>query len=530
MPRRPRKERLNVILMKAGTSLEQVIRPDMHDLRRIRIRDGLPFDGYISIKASPPAAPRWQSFVQSGSSDALGVLVNQSSACLIVIEVQNRIFSVAFGYARHWIDDSRIERRFGMIVTLNAVDPNRLRSIDREEFDVINRMTRSQTSVSASIENFGLDIQRDLVRSVSGQPADDSFASHLTGADNLIVTAALTFDELGGKCAEALRYFGQTQYRNRYPWIDNFVRVRDPGLIGELEQMLLEELQTGAPLNAFLTPPKMLDTQEPRGYLYPHERRGSELHMDLLIEEFLTHEVPLNELTIVDVKRLKIREFAMDGAGPSDEFSIYASIVYEVERESKLYVLSRSEWFEIDQDYVRSVITQLAGIPDHLALNLCSARPVEPESNYNRRAADESQGFLALLDRQVIQYGGGHSSIEICDLLSLNKDFIHVKAKTKSSTLSHLFSQGLNSAQAFRDSKFRELAREACPPSHRSLFEGDPHIPEFTVTFAIITRAQEDLRAALPFFSKQSLANAVRMLINMGYRAKLKKIPVTVPI
>jgi hypothetical protein len=40
----------------------------------------------------------------------------------------------------------------------------------------------------------------------------------------------------------------------------------------------------------------------------------------------------------------------------------------------------------------------------------------------------------------------------------------------------------------------------------------------------IITQAEGDLRDALPFFSKQSLANAVRELFNMGYQVRLKKI------
>jgi uncharacterized protein (TIGR04141 family) len=47
---------------------------------------------------------------------------------------------------------------------------------------------------------------------------------------------------------------------------------------------------------------------------------------------------------------------------------------------------------------------------------------------------------------------------------------VHVKAKTKSSTLSHLFAQGLNFAQAFRDRGFRRLAREQCPDSHSFIF------------------------------------------------------------
>jgi uncharacterized protein (TIGR04141 family) len=59
--------------------------------------------------------------------------------------------------------------------------------------------------------------------------------------------------------------------------------------------------------------------------------------------------------------------------------------------------------------------------------------------------------MFALLDADPVIYGGGRSAIEICDLLSTDRVFVHVKAKTKSSTLSHLFAQGLNSAQAFRD-------------------------------------------------------------------------------
>ena len=104
---------------------------------------------------------------------------------------------------------------------------------------------------------------------------------------------------------------------------------------------------------------------------------------------------------------------------------------------------------------------------------------------------------------------------------------MHVKAKIKSSTLSHLFARGLNSAQAFRDRGFRRLAREQCPDSHSFIFGDETRIADHTVTFAIITQAPGELKAALPFFSKQSLENATRELSNMGYQVRLKKIPVT---
>jgi hypothetical protein len=78
-----------------------------------------------------------------------------------------------------------------------------------------------------------------------------------------------------------------------------------------------------------------------------------------------------------------------------------------------------------------------------------------------------------------------------------------------------------------RDRGFRRLARVQCPDSHSFIFGDEMRIADHTLTFAIITHAPGELKAALPFFSKQSLVNATRELSNMGYQVRLKKIPVT---
>lgn len=286
----------------------------------------------------------------------------------------------------------------------------------------------------------------------------------------------------------------------------------------------VDELRTGMPESAFLTPPDTLDTQEHRGFLYPRARTGTELHQDLRIEDMLSSVNDPATITINDLKRWKIREFTVSDETPSRQFSVYNATIYEVTQGTKLYVLSFGEWFEIAQDHVVVVNDQVAQIPDHAELGLIDAQVGEAEGDYNRRAAAASNGDLALLDADLVPYGGGRSSMEVCDLLSLGRTFIHVKAKTKSSTLSHLFAQGLNSAQAFRDARFRQLALARCPPSHHAIFAGEPRSSEFTITYAIITQAAGNLREALPFFSRQSLANAGVILRNMGYQVRLKKI------
>jgi uncharacterized protein (TIGR04141 family) len=410
-----------------------------------------------------------------------------------------------------------------MLVTLNTVHPDRIRSVDREEFETIQRKTRSQTSVSSSIENFGIDVQRDLVRSVTGQPEDVSFAKNVTGADNLIMIAPITFAQLGDKCAEALGHFQSDAYKTRYDWIDNLARVIDPALVNDLNSRLITALRTGATDHAFLTAPDTLDRQEHRGFRYPRERPSTDLHPDLRMEDFLKR-VDRAQIALDDLYRWRIREYTTDENNHSHTFRVYDAIIYEETIGAKLYVLSLGEWYEVAQDHVASVNNELAQIPDHDGLVLADAEANETEGEFNRRVAESSGGTLALLDAKPVKYGGGRSSIEICDLLSSDRNFIHVKAKTKSSTLSHLFAQGLNSAQAFRNLEFRRLALSVCPRSHRSIFRGEPRVSDHTVTFGIITETAVPLREALPFFSKQSLANAARELRNMGYRVRLNKI------
>lgn len=525
----PKKQRLNIFLLKENTSITNVVQKDTAGLESFPISDGYNFSGTIWIKNAPSKPPKWEAFLQSGTNSPLATLFTQSASALIVLEADGRGFCIAFGAAaRYWIEDEYIERRFGMLVTLNTVQHDKIRSVDREEFETITRMTRSQTSISSSIDNFGLDVQRDLVRSVTGEPQDKDFASHITGADNLILNVAVNFCDLGNKCSEALQHFKEEKYKERYGWIDNFQRIQDKTLITSLEQSLYESLQNETSETIFLSPPILMDTQESHQFRYPSERVSSDAHPDLRLFDLL-ELFDRKTLTVEWMKDHKIREFPVDSNNALREFSIFDSVVYETSREEKLYTLSQGEWYMIAQDYVTQIKEELDLIEEHPNLLLPAALPDEREGIYNKRAFDELQGTFALLDQKLVMYGGGNSSVEVCDLLSLDRNFIHVKAKTKSSALSHLFAQGLVSGQVMREPKFRQLAFQQCEEeSHHHLFTNENFLAtDHQVTYAIITSADLPIKDALPFFfSKQSLVNAARELRNMGYKVWIKKIPV----
>lgn len=69
------------------------------------------------------------------------------------------------------------------------------------------------------------------------------------------------------------------------------------------------------------------------------------------------------------------------------------------------------------------------------------ARLDEKEGDYNERVAKTAPGYF-LFDRVRIVPSDATSSIEACDLFTQYREFVHVKIMSRSSVLSHLFSQG----------------------------------------------------------------------------------------
>ena len=127
------------------------------------------------------------------------------------------------------------------------------------------------------------------------------------------------------------------------------------------------------------------------------------------------------------------------------------------------------------------------------------------------------------MDRKMIRHGGGASSIEFCDLMSLDGDVIHVKNYSGSSVLSHLFHQGTVSAFLMAgDPSFRTKVNEKLPDSHELPLDGSFSSSNYEIVYAIGTR--NPLTFEMPFFSKVSLTNSVRQLRVSGYKVSLAKI------
>ncbi|MEM8743432.1 MAG: DUF6119 family protein, partial [Pseudomonadota bacterium] len=177
----------------------------------------------------------------------------------------------------------------------------------------------------------------------------------------------------------------------------------------------------------------------------------------------------------------------------------------------------------IDQDLAKEVQEFFDKTP---RIELPEAEADETEETYNKRVAGLDADMICL-DRRLIKPTGWSTTMEACDFLGRDRQLIHIKDKTSSSRLSHLFSQGTVSARVLAiDPPSRDSVRakvvavqgdtgqagyeDILPKSDEDFTRSD-----FTVVYGVIVAAEQP---KLPFFSLVSFRQSARELDALGYR------------
>ncbi len=296
---------------------------------------------------------------------------------------------------------------------------------------------------------------------------------------------------------------------------------RTAGTIEQLDRQLEATLRAG-PLEAtrvHLAPPEVIDFDIVDGFLYPGERRDrDELHEDLVLADLLT-TVGRTNLTIPLLHSWRIRAIDSGGAEIS-AWPAYKCLVFEVRTGTNLYMLSEGQWFLVQQQFAAQVDADVQAIPT-IDLGWPPARANEAERDYNARIV-ASLDNLGLFDREPIRVPGARTPIEICDVLAGDR-LVHVKRRTTSATLSHLFAQGRVAAEVFRfESGVRDQMRSHLGPGHvltETIPISEPAPRQFEIVFGVVAKNAPDLPMGLPFFSKLNLARTAKQISRtLGYR------------
>lgn len=516
------KHKLTILLIKPEfQNLNDVIKDDVQ-VDFYSIKEEFNLRGYICIGANTVNPPEWQIILNEGASQPLPNLVNTSTRAVLFVFHQEHIFAFVFGLGRFLIKEEVIVRDFGIKVVLNSVDPLKLRSVDTSTFDEITVHSRTQTSRISDINNFGVDIVRDFLRAVTGVPINEELGSVITGRDSVQFNYEFRFSNASTLCEYVLHKYQSADYRTHFEWVDNLQYVTDPVIISTLNSKLIEAISQEDNSKLHLAPPEIIDWDHISGFSFTP--RGT-IFDDLKIEGFfeLIRERDI-ELSVERIKRKNI--YVRDNLeNVVTKWSIYNSLVFETETDDETYVLTVGHWFKINKQFVDIVQDYLDTIDDS-NIDLPPCRLNEKEGEYNDRVGVEVEHVLTL-DRQFVYYNG--TPIELCDLLTSDKKFIHVKPWASSSTLSHLFSQGRVAAEILlNDIEFRRLSHQTVcglDASFGDTISVDQMVSrDYEIVFAVIDSDTRSLTVRLPFFSKLNMMQNIKFLRSIGFTVTKKKI------
>lgn len=512
-----RTETLTVSLFKREvTSLEMCLEGEKRaGLTRIELPPAVG-EGAVFFPDAARRKPGWVSFLEGGLGREVDLLVG-SAAAVLLLKRPDGIVACTWGSGgRFLLDRELLVEDFGLKVALNTVDPERIRSTDSKTIDESSMHTRNQSSRQTSFDQFEFDANRAILQAVTGQPRDAGFGKSITGGESLKITTQLEFSGLSAKTDELLRHYRAKTYKKSFPWLDSLKSVKDEAKVRELEALLLEKFMSQDLDNCHLAPPELLDWDLIEGFVYPG-RRAKDLETELSLGNCLYHlaKGDMSNMDPAKLRSAKIRLKRVDGEGLLPAWTVHKALVAQVEMGGKSYILSGGKWFEVEGDYVKRVDHDLAHIPLS-TLSFPDAQPGWTEGKYNEEAVKANKDWM-LADRKNLKPPGAISPIEVCDILTTKGEFIHVKKRKSSATLSHLFSQGMVSAQVMRgDAGFRDAVKSLAVRINRIAAAQIPwdaiEAGKLSVVYAIIAEEGKPIPQGLPFFAKVNLSHALRVL------------------
>lgn len=538
---RSKTNKLSIYLIKDSYTVHKDILKNFNTLKKDKIKDGKKTIGTLYYGDSYLYEPSWikkffgSSFENikeqnAGQDESKRFkLFNASSKAVFLINHKKRIFAIPFGYGWTLLIPGSWDERFGLKVTLNSIVEDGLRRIDKINMSYVPKNTSEQLSRLGVAADFGIDIEQDLIRSITGKSKDEIFGKTITGKDSLSVSVKTDLSNIKEFLGRCYKKYLSDDYKEYFGWIDHLAEIKDPDLIAKLNEKLIENIKTNELDKTWMAVPELVDWAVVDGFSYKKSKKHTSRHDDIHLPQFIAalSEDERNNLSLEILKSKYIYCYSAQTDDVLHQWQAYKCLYCEtnVDSEEKTYLLSDGKWYEVENIFCRQVETDYQALRDQETSIVLPSYNHKNEHDYNNNIA-QRDNRLCCMDGNLIYHGGGYSKIEFCDLLSKDNKIIHVKKYGASSVLSHLFAQGVVSGELFlADRDFREKVNETLPASHKlDDIEEKPNSSDYEVIYAVISSSEKDLE--VPFFSKIILRNAKRTLETYGYKVSLQKIEV----
>ena len=462
-----------------------------------------------------------------------------------------------FGLGSRVMRRRATDPRFGLLVALNAIAPvshplpaagdpllpssraPRLSDLQYRTTAPYFQQTGHRAARDIPVEGFRIDRASDLVSAVGGRTGDPLLPRVLGGRSVRFRAGVECVADLV-KLSEELQSRSSTNgYKQAFGWVDNITPVDDEPLIELLRQQLVAHLLT-QPVPSImdaLLPDDLIDLGDDRSIqyvLYPRERQQSACRTTLtvaMLSQLATGlRDPAQPSAALDCE-LRFLDEAREFVGAA---TILECLCADLTVGGELYVVCDGDFYRVDRTFVQRIDDELSRLPESGLVLPCYRGGTE--GSYNQSVGRADPHRFAVLDRSLIRLPD-ETGIEACDLVSASGALVHVKRKGKSSLLSHLFLQAVNSCDALRWSpearaQLREMikAHAASPTLAASALqavgrlEGGGH--DIEVVFAFLGDWRQRTITSLPLFSRVSLVQAARRIGQLGYQPSVKLVDI----
>lgn len=521
-----KKNKVTIFLLRDGISIEDFINgtPTCK-----KISENKKF--FYTTKLPTPA--KWLDFFKDKLSDLKDLFkIILPQGLLIITGVDcgdaKKSFAITFGSGIHLLNQDAYVERFGLKVLLNIIDEFGLRKISQKSMRGIPSDSVKQLSKISSIRDFDLDITQDFVINLTASPEEEDlplFGKNVTGGNSLSVSILNDIDDVEDFLKKCYKKYTDTRYKKNYAWIDNVRPETNTNKTKRLKEILIKKIRTNDVDRIWMSIPEMINWEEVSGFTF--HKRGK-LRYDIELKDFLDEVV--KDISKFDEKYLKRDVFVLDSNGYQKfTWKIYRCLYAEVEYDRTTYILNSGKWFEVNDDYLIELnkkYNEIIQKSKKYDLTLPNSKSGEHEGAYNKRVGEEFKEYYLTLDRKLVSLAG-NSGVEVCDIYSKNKDFIHVKKYGASSVFSHLFMQGKNSAALFlRSQEYRNEIRKILSEGFEVSSE-PPNPNDYKIIYAVITKYANTEKDNIPFFSKITLCDTKKYLNDLGFsNVYMKSIPI----
>jgi uncharacterized protein (TIGR04141 family) len=489
------------------------------------LQDG--WDGYVIAMQSPRVPPAWQKTLRQILKNPSGFsLSTESPGALAVIRLSGKTFVLTFGHAWAKLQEEWLEHSFGRRVALNSIDPGKLVEINLEQVFANWHLSRERAPRASSVNDFGVEFDRDLVASIEGLSSKKLFGKKLRGATNLRLQ--VPFSQLRKVLDSAGRHFDSDDYKRRWPEVDNISPIDDLARITELEAEFDSELKAGVAQKRLVmfTPTYRHGTDAVvDSYIFGRRIQSAVTRPYLMVESWQDYlkQKGLEE-TVENAKNTPIH-LLDDDTEEARKANAFQCFGYQLSHKEKEYVLSSGVWYEVTVNFLDKINSEVAAIPTP-KLKLPDWNKGETEPEYNLRCG-QVPGFLSM-DVKPVMMGGKQSKLEFCDTLHLqSKTLYFAKIASKSSGMSHLLEQTRRTEELFfaaGDSSYRKALERVIKTHHKGTptdwLETKPKNGDWNLCLVSLGRKKEEL----PFFAKCGLARLCRELRRQGHEVSFLKV------